>query len=300
MRVLVGFDGSEGARDAIALTRVFCTGDQDAALLVSVLPHGGPLPVAYRLLGYEESEDSKRLVDEARTDLHDLEIETRTYTGGSPAFVLSDLAEEEQVDLIVIGSPHRGAIGRALIGSVAEGLLHGATIPTVAAPRGYAQAVHSGFNVIGVAYDGSPESKLALVYAQGLAVQSGATIRILSVQEPIAAMPGAVGYTPPPQIDPQELIDEALETIDVELEAVGYRLVGPIAAGLAGACEDGVDILIAGSRGYGPAGRVLLGSVSTQLIHKAPCPVLVVPRGKKSNEGHPAASGVGSRRSAAA
>ncbi len=35
---------------------------------------------------------------------------------------------------------------------------------------------------------------------------------------------------------------------------------------------------VAGSRGYGPVARVLLGSVSTQLIHKAPCPVLVVPR----------------------
>jgi nucleotide-binding universal stress UspA family protein len=285
MRVLVGFDGSEGARDAIALTRLFCNGDRDAAvLLVNVLPYGGQLPVAYRLLGYDEPDDSRRSFDDANAQLPGLEVETRTYSGGSPAFVLSDLAEEEQVDLIVVGSPHRGAIGRALIGSVAEGLLHGATIPTVAAPRGYAQADHSGFGVVGVAYDGSPESTLALVYAQGLAVQSSATIRILSVEEPLAAMPGAVGYTPPPPIDPQELIDEALETIDEGLRADGRRLVGPVATGLADACEDGIDILVAGSRGYGPAGRALLGSVSTQLIHKAPCPVLVVPREKKSDE----------------
>jgi nucleotide-binding universal stress UspA family protein len=167
---------------------------------------------------------------------------------------------------------------------VAEGLLHGATIPTVAAPRGYARVDHSGFDIVGVAYNGSRESKLALAYAQGLAAESDAKIRILCVEEPMAVMPGVVGYTPPPPDDARDLIDEALETIDDEVHADGRRLVGPVAASLADACEDGVDILVAGSRGYGPAGRVLLGSVSTQLIHKAPCPVLVVPRGKKSNE----------------
>ncbi len=38
------------------------------------------------------------------------------------------------------------------------------------------------------------------------------------------------------------------------------------------------DLLVVGSRGYGPVLRVLLGSVSTRLIHIAPCPVLVIPR----------------------
>jgi nucleotide-binding universal stress UspA family protein len=39
-----------------------------------------------------------------------------------------------------------------------------------------------------------------------------------------------------------------------------------------------VDLLVAGSRRYGPVMRALLGSVSTQLIHQASCPVLVEPR----------------------
>lgn len=284
MRVLVGFDGSEGARDALALTRLFCADGQDAALLVNVLPYGGPFPAAYRLSGSEEPQDCKRLLDDARTQLPGVEIETRVYAGSSPAFVLSDIAEKERVDLVVVGSPHRGAIGRALIGSVAEGLLHGVTIPTVAAPRGYARDDHSAFNVVGVAYNGSPESILALAYAQGLAAQSNAGIRVLSVDEPMTVMPGVVGYTPPPPIDSAELIDEALGAIDDDLHADGRRLFGPIPSSLADACGDGIDILVAGSRGYGPAGRILLGSVSTQLIHKAPCPVLVVPRGKESGE----------------
>lgn len=231
MRVLIGFDGSEGARDAVALARLFWAGGSDAALLVNVLPHGGPSPAAYRLSEHQEPEESKRLLD-----------------------------------------------------SVAEALLQRTPIPTVAAPRGYAQVNHFPFGVIGVAYNGSPESRLALAYAREAAAQANAAIRVLSVDEPMAVMPGVAGYTPPPPIDTTELIGEALETLDDGLRADGRRLCGPVASSLAKACEDGVDILVAGSRGYGPAGRILLGSVSTKLVHKAPCPVLVVPRGKRSSE----------------
>ena len=40
-----------------------------------------------------------------------------------------------------------------------------------------------------------------------------------------------------------------------------------------------VDLLVCGSRGYGPLGSVLLGGVSRRLVHRAACPVIVVPRG---------------------
>jgi nucleotide-binding universal stress UspA family protein len=39
-----------------------------------------------------------------------------------------------------------------------------------------------------------------------------------------------------------------------------------------------LDLLVLGSRAYGPAGRLLSGSTSTQLARRAPCPLLVVPR----------------------
>lgn len=42
--------------------------------------------------------------------------------------------------------------------------------------------------------------------------------------------------------------------------------------------EKDVDLLVLGSRGYGPLTRVLLGSVSRRAAQDAPCPVLVVPR----------------------
>jgi len=56
-----------------------------------------------------------------------------------------------------------------------------------------------------------------------------------------------------------------------------WRIVdGNVVDVLAGLDE--VDVLICGSRGYGPARRVLLGGVSARLIKRATRPVVVVPR----------------------
>ena len=42
-----------------------------------------------------------------------------------------------------------------------------------------------------------------------------------------------------------------------------------------------VDLLVCGSRGRGPLGSVMLGSVSAGVMRKASCPVLIVPRGAR-------------------
>lgn len=278
MQVLLGFDGSAGSRDAIALVRVLCVAAEDEALLVNVLPFGGPLPVAYGLLGYEDPAEVRQLFDEARSMLPGLTVRTRTYAGDSAAHVITDLTAEAGIDLIVVGSPHRGALGRTFIGSVAEALLHGAKTPIAVAPRGYAAVAHAGLGVIALAYDGGAESKLALAHAEALAAATGAKLRVLSVSSPAVPMPAFAGYTPALGFDVEALIAEALEAIDPAIGAEAVSLSGPTAVALADACAEGVDLLVAGSRGYGPLGRVFVGSVTSSLICRSPCPVIVVPR----------------------
>jgi nucleotide-binding universal stress UspA family protein len=277
MRLLVGYDGSDGGRDALELTRVLSSIEDGSALVVAVVPYG-PLPVGFTELEQDAAKEAEPLLAEARSRLGGIEVETRAFGGGSPAGVITDLAEKEAVDAIVLGSPHRGAVGRALIGSVAEGVLHGAPCEAMVAPRGYAGNGHGPFATIAVAYDGTPEAKAALNRARALAEASRAALRVLTVVAPPVALPGAVGYTPVNPPEPERVIEEGIAAAGTAIAVDGRRLDGSPAHALAEACEDGVDLLVAGSRGYGPVTRVLLGSVSTRLIDIAPCPVLVIPR----------------------
>lgn len=277
MRLLVGFDGSDGGRDALELARVLGAPEGAGAVVVAVMPYG-PLPAPSVELERDVAAEVEPLFDEARERLAGLDVETRSFGGGSPAGVLTDIAEREDVDLIAVGSSHRGAVGRALIGSVGESLLHGAPCAVAVAPRGYAAQRHDALGLIGVGYDGTPESKAALLRARALAKASGAGVRLLTVVAPPVALPGVVGYAPIEPPHPDRVVEEGVKAVGPGVPVESRRLDGPPANTLAEACEEGVDLLVVGSRGYGPLTRVLLGSVSARLINRAPCPVLVVPR----------------------
>lgn len=281
MRLLVGYDGSDGGRDALELTRVL-GGATGASVLVTTVLLYGPLPIPYEILEEEEGERAQPLFEEAKRRLGDLEVETRAFGGGSPAGVINDLAEREGIDTIVVGSPHRGPIGRTLIGSVADGLLHGAPCEVFVAPRGYAAEEHGPFRTIAVAYDDTPEAEAALKRAEAIALACRATIVVYTVTAPPTVVPGAAGYAPATPPDAGAIVTRTVKAVDERLAATGRALSGPPGPTIVGACEEvGADLLVAGSRGYGPVLRVLLGSVSTHLAHRAPCPVLVVPRPDK-------------------
>jgi nucleotide-binding universal stress UspA family protein len=282
MRLLVGFDGSDEGRDALELARVLASESGGSAVVATVL-FGGPLPVDLARLDEHEAREAQPLQDEAREKLPGIEVETRAFGGASPGVVLTQLAEQEDFDAIVIGSPHRGPVGRVLLGSLARNLLNGAPRAVLVAPKGYAREGHSSFRTIAVAYDGTPEAKAALRQAEEIAGHSDATIEILTVVSTpvVATVPGAVGggYVPQYPPEPEQVISEAVASIDPRIRTETRRLEGsPVSEIAAKVAEEGVDLLVTGSRRYGPVARVLLGSVSRRLAEEAPCPVLVVPR----------------------
>ncbi|HEU5105583.1 MAG TPA: universal stress protein [Solirubrobacterales bacterium] len=282
MRLLLGVDKREGGEDALELAHALAGGEGGtvaSALVVTVL-FTGPLPMEYALLPEEEAHEVEPLFERVRERLAGVEVETRAYGGGSPAGILTTLAEQEDFDAIVVGSPHRGAVGRVMAGSVATSLLNGAPADVAIAPRSYAQVEHDAPRTIAVGYDGTPESRVALRHAEALAHRYNATIRVLTVVRPPVPAPVMVPMGSIPQLppDPDRVIEEAIDSIDPLLGAERVRLDGDPAVQLMEACGEGVDLLVVGSRGYGPIARVLLGSVSRQVVHKAPCPVLVARR----------------------
>jgi nucleotide-binding universal stress UspA family protein len=280
MRLLVGVDDRDGGRDAIELARVLGAG---SAVVVSII-QSGPLPLEYGELSESEALEAAPLLVEARAKLAGVELELRGFAGGSPPGILTTIAEGDSFDAIVVGSPHRGAFGRVMIGSVATSLLNGAPTAVAVAPRGYGRRERGPLRTIAVGCDGSPESQLALKRAEQLARAQRATIEILTVVAPPIAAPvpapvvGGGAYMPYSVPDPDRILVKAINSVDQALAVEGRRLDGVPAAMLSRACVEGVDLLVLGSRGYGPLARTLLGSTSRELVKKAPCPVLVVAR----------------------
>jgi nucleotide-binding universal stress UspA family protein len=199
----------------------------------------------------------------------------------TPSVALVGLAEREGAGTLVVGSPHRGRVGRALLGSVAHHVLHHSPCEVVVAPRGYAERERRGIAKIAVAYDGTEEAQTALRRAEALARETGAALHLIVAEDPVVA--GIEdGREFSPKTNAPAVLKEALASVPSSIEATGEtlnpgwrQLSDSIAAAIADACKDDIDVLVAGTRK--PLDRFLLGSVTNHLIDLAPCAVLVVP-----------------------
>ncbi len=136
--------------------------------------------------------------------------------------------------------------------------------------------------VVGV--DDSQGARAALRWARDEAVLRSARLEVVTVWVP----PWAHGFNAQWEQDRQwfetqaaELVDKLIAELDHVPESVHPRGVevtadGP-AFGLLSAAE-GADLLVVGARGRGGFASLLVGSVAAQVVHHAPCPVVVVPR----------------------
>jgi nucleotide-binding universal stress UspA family protein len=283
-KIVVGYDGRPEARDALALARRLARESAAELILAAVFPIKEE-PIG--LEGYEAAlkERSERLFETVQPGLEGIDVEMRALGSEPPWRALRDLAEAEAADAIVLGSTHRGPLGRIYPGAVAERLLHGAPCAVGVAPRGFAKRAEPELRVLAVAFDGSPESDAALDVARDLAEAAGATVRVVAVHEPfraataIAASMGAADVGAATRREAmQTRLDEAVAELPTELRPKGLLLQGGAAHELLEDSELGVDLLVMGSRGLGPLGKVLIGGVPGKVVRSAPCPVLVLPK----------------------
>jgi nucleotide-binding universal stress UspA family protein len=275
-RILIGYDGSEGSRDALALARSLAAAEGAKLTLLACLADDAADPSA-------AAEAEKSLIASARPLLGSATFSLRTVSGLSAPRALSEAAAAEAAEIIVIGSTHRGKLGRVLPGSVGERLLDGAPCSLVIAPRDFARREHFGLGEIGVGFDGGAEAQQALRAAASLARDLDARLRLIAVDRPIAPHDLIPGELPPTHEDLERALERALAELGGGIDARTEIASGAPAAVLA---ERGVelDLLVIGSRGYGPLRQTLLGGVSAEVIRTAPCPVMVVPRSATEGE----------------
>ena len=271
-QIVVGVDGREGGRDAVMLAKLLVAADGELTL-AHVLP-GDAHANRGASAAYEapEAERAEALLETTREETG-VEAHLRWRGSSSVGRGLHELCELIGADLVAVGSSRRGLLGRVLIGDDTSAALNSAACSIAIAPTNYSQQP-GAMCEIGVGYDGSPESEHALSVARMLAGASGAKLSALeAVSLPSDAFlgPGTVDNTP------RRLLADARGRIaalgDVEPRAAYGQPAEELALYSAS-----LDLLIVGSRGYGPVGRLIHGSTSQQLAHSARCPLLVLTR----------------------
>jgi nucleotide-binding universal stress UspA family protein len=283
--VIAGVDGGASGKDALVLGR-WAAEVLGVPLVVAVV-HPAPAAGAGRVDAEwiaDRHRAAEAVLDGARTVLKDATgpITYRAVASSSASHGLHDLAEELGAQAIVVGSGRSAPPMRLFAGSTAERLLAGSSCPIAVAPNAM-QTPPGSLGRIGVAYIDTPDGRAALEAAAALAARTGSPVRLYTVvTDNDTTLPPLIGE------DTERAFQSlARDTYEVALLAAAATVpdtevdfeirTGNVVDTLAEL--DDVDVLFCGSRGYGPARRVLLGGVSTKLMRRAKRPVVVVPRG---------------------
>lgn len=271
--IVVGVDGRGGGRDAAALGALLAEPKAELALVNVCITD--PLPSRASSPAFElaTDEEARELLAQER-ELCGRPAETLRVAATSVGAGLERIAVERSADLIVVGSCHRGVVGRVLAGDDAASVLHHAHRSVAIAPAGY-RAEPPQPQSIGVAYNGWAESEVALSHGESVAKARGADVIACCVVAPhVVATPTGPGGSY--MEDPQALIAHTREELGTLERARLDIVVGSPGLSLT-AFSEKVDLLVCGSRHNSFLRRVVLGSTSGYLAHHACCPLIVTP-----------------------
>lgn len=285
-RIVVGVDGSEHGRRALrwAQHEAELHGHELTALLAwglfdqlhaggsrSFDPDYGPAD-ADAALGVTVAD---ALGDEAAAAVR------RVVVCDLPARALLDASRG--AELLVMGPRGRGELRELMLGSVSQACLHHASCP-VAIVRGNDEApapeVGADERVV-VGIDGSEESGRALRWGLDDARARGAIVTAVHAWHAPYSMSFTTAATDVSAFEDAagRLLDQVVDATEAEFRDVPVERVlvpGPATDALLGAARDAV-VVVVGRRGVGGFRGLLLGSVSQQLAHHAPRPVVIVP-----------------------
>ena len=287
--ILIGVDDSARSEDAVAFGRRLAGVTNGRVVVACAFPYSDvpsrAANLTYRDALKTDALRTARRMSDLLSNVPSDRLHTAAVANPSPAHALHDIAEAEGAEIVVLGSTHTGRAGRVMPGSTAERLLHGSPCAIAVVPDGYREHKQPAINHIGVAYNGTVEAKSAVVAAAKAATALDAELSVIGVLEAdlygSPAMAGGPSYN---------LLRQDIEAqVRSDLEAV----VAGLPEGVRGvvACVEGdpaerliaatekLELLVIGSRGYGPLRAVLAGGVSGRVIRGAHCPVIVVPRG---------------------
>lgn len=277
--VIVGIEGSERAADALALARRLA---EPSARLILVRAY----PADPTISGDGGTAYARALLADAEATLARLcegpWMQTVAVADPHPARALARLAEEHCAAFVVLGPSHTGRLRRVVPGSTCERLLPSSPCPVAVAPRGYAHRAEP-IQVVSCAYDATPDARRALQWAAQMAHQVGTRLAVVHVLEGPTVADATLAVDPSGASAVRRMHDmdeaqtrRAVAELDPSLNAEAVVLRGDPLDELR-RCASGADLLVVGSRGYGPVRGVMSGTLSARLMRGAAFPLVLVP-----------------------
>lgn len=282
--IIVGVDGSPVSKVAVDWAARSAAMRGAALKLVYIVTPPAvmafpevPMPPGY--LQWQEEEGS-RLLDAARKTATEaigdrpITVTVEMITGPAVS-TLADLSTDAQ--MIVVGCRGRGALARGLLGSVSTGLVHRAHCPVAIIHDEDPLMPHPTKAPVVVGVDGSPSSERAVAIAFEEASFRGVDLVAVHAWSDtgVFEFPGADWSTL--QALGEETLSERLAGWQERYPDVLVRrvVVADQPAHQLMEQAESAQLLVVGSRGRGGFGGMLLGSVSTSVIHAARMPVIV-------------------------
>lgn len=291
--VVIGIDGSDESLRAVRLVATIAWPAATRFHVVSVAPSWQELmgrpwmavgPLNMDELERAEVDRVRTVAERAASELsHAGRRADATVVRGRPADCILSAASDRHADLIVVGSRGMGDMESALVGSVSSEIVDHAPCPVlVARSATLARSL--------IADDGSGGAHRALDWVAARPHLLGGHALVVGVVELPMLWPDALVSLAPTTM--QMLVEARQTAADVTSDHIRARAGDLVATGIdaehqvrtgqpaaeliATAKETGADLIVVGSHGRTGLARLALGSVSRNVLHHAPCSVLVV------------------------
>lgn len=285
MKTLLAVDGSDNSYEAVRALKYLRRSDQLILLHALDVPRPAyPMMMPevadelYRTIERSVKEDGERLLDRMQSllPLH-AGPATKLLETGSPADIILSTAEQEGVDLIVMGARGVGPIKERLFGSVSHRVLTQAPCAKLIV-NGPVKAMKQ----VLIPLQGTEDMEAAIRFLQLKPFNEAVELALLTAL-PSVRPPWPVDTAAAEQLEDRALKSarDFIEDAAQKLRGLGYQTRGravlgtPVEAILQEAEGLRSDLIIMGSRGRKGVTRFVLGSVSHAVLHRMPCPVLV-------------------------
>lgn len=293
-KILVPLDSSKTAEQVLAYLKPLSAPGGELHLVSVVEPNMYTYVFASNETAVREKiqafihDDLESYLADVGTTLQAQGYNVKTWVArGDAAQTIADVATKVGADLIAMTTHGRTGFSRWALGSVADRVIHIAHQPIFLVRMESQPASEYTIHQILTPLDGSSLAEDALAHAEKIARQSGASLFLLRVVEPLSSWQQALlvehGYNE--RLLEEERFEEANRYLgqvqeQLQMAAVKSRIevyTGGAATAILQVLEkEPIDLVVMSTHGLSGYSRWVYGSIASKLLHNIACPLLLL------------------------